>query len=141
MFVIKDKTMGKASELDDFLDKQPPLTSEEAHGPRPELQLRPELLAKALGPSNRIRRALYELNKEGADREVVLHDEKSGATAVAVPIELYLYLVTSHIQAMNLSEVSPEDGQIRPSHATLSVLGVEQVDPRAVWVHTGDPYH
>ncbi len=133
--------MGKASELDDFLDKQPPLTPEEAYGPRPELRLRPELLAKALGPSTGVRRALHELNKENADGEIVLHDKESGATAVAVPVELYLYLVSSHIRAMNLSEVSPEDGQIRPSDATLSVLGVEQVDPRAVWVHTGDPYH
>jgi hypothetical protein len=131
--------MSKGSRLLKELMAMEPLTPEEAYGPRPKLRLRSELLTQTISPAAPVREVLDRLNSGETGEEVVLHDSKTGSVAVAIPVELYLYLATSHICAMNLSEVDA-DGGIRPPDATLAALGVEQENPQATWGgQTGDP--
>lgn len=126
--------MGKASELDDFLGRQPPLTPEEVEardGPRPKLRLGPDLISRSLGPDVRASNALDQI-ASGA-KTTALRDPETDTTAVVVPAEQYLELVTSYIRDRDLSEVKL-DGQVAPSETTLLDLGVEQVNPRETWL-------
>jgi hypothetical protein len=128
--------MGKASELDDWLERNP-LTPEETEmrdGPRPKLRLGPNVLAQALDPSAKVKDVLVRVS-EAASKVTVLHDAQSGATAFAIPEEQYLELITSYIRDRDLSEVK-SDGRIAPSDETLSELGVEEINPRDTWIHT-----
>lgn len=130
--------MGKASELDDWLDSHPlaPEEIEARDGPRPKLRLAPDVLAETLDSSTSVKGVLDRVAGEGVCKIAALHDAESGATAVAVPLEQYLELVTSHIRDRSLSEVTL-DNRALPSDTTLAVLGVEQVDPQATWLHMG----
>jgi hypothetical protein len=126
--------MGKASELDDFLDRQPPLTPEEIEardGPRPKLRLGSHLLNRSLGPDAKTGDVLDRLTSE--TKVTSLHDSETGATGVVVPAEQYLELVTSYIRDRGLAEVKL-DGQVAPTDTTLLDLGVEQVNPRDTWL-------
>ncbi|HTB48560.1 MAG TPA: hypothetical protein VK712_00575 [Verrucomicrobiae bacterium] len=126
--------MGKATELDDFLDKRV-LTTEEIewrHGSRPKLRLRPEVMAQAIAPNAQVSDVLARLADADGENRTALHDPESGMMAIAVPLELYLELVTSYIKEQNLSE-GKTDGRTAPTDATLAALGIEQVDPQASW--------
>lgn len=131
--------MGKARELDNWLDSRPPLSSEETERrePRPKLRLRPEVLAQALGPAAEVKGVLDRQAGETGEKRTALHDAESGATAVAVPLEQYLELVTSYIRDRHLAQVN-HDHRVIPPDTTFSELGVEQVDPQATWLHLGD---
>lgn len=127
--------MGKATDLDDWFERHP-LTSEEMErreGPRPKLRLAPDVLAQAIDSSTQVKDALDRAVTQAAINVTALHDAESGVTAIAVPAERYLELVTSFIRDRNLSEVNL-DGRIAPSDATLSELGVEQINPRDTWI-------
>ena len=132
--------MGKASELDDWLDKQPPLTQDEVEerrgGKRPELRLRPDVLSEALHPSARVSDVLARLENRTANSVTALHDADSGTTAIAVPLEQYLQLVSAYIGDNQLLEAQL-DGRIVPPDTTLEASGVDQVDPQATWIETG----
>ena len=132
--------MGKASELDDWLDKQPPLTQEETDerrgGKRPELRLRPDVLSQALDPGAPVSDVLDRLGNETANGVAALHDADSGATAIAVPLAQYLRLVSAYIGDNQLLEAQL-DGRIVPPDATLEASGVYQADPQATWIDTG----
>lgn len=126
--------MGKASELDDDLRRHP-LTREELEqfqGPRPKLRLRAEVLERALGSSAQVQDVLELVNTQGADA-VALRDPQTDAIVVVVPAGQYLELVTAYIRDRNLAEVKLS-GQVTPSEATFSELGVEQVNPRDTWL-------
>ncbi len=129
--------MGKAGELDDYLEAHPltPKGIEARRGARPKLRLGRAVLDQALGPETEARGALDRL-ANGA-KVTALYDPESGATAVVVPVEEYLELVTAHIRDRGLAEVGL-NGQVAPSDATLSELGVEQVNPRETWLRIGD---
>lgn len=127
--------MGKGSELDDWLQKNP-LTPEEVEtreGPRPKLRLRPDMLEKALGPDSQVKEALRRVASEGADSVTALRDAESGTAAIVVPVEQYLELISSHIRDRHLAEVQL-DGQVAPSESTFAAFGVEQVNPRDTWL-------
>lgn len=127
--------MGKATEFDDLMGGMPPRTAEarERRDPRPKLRLRQEVLEQAVTPSHPVADTLSRLVDEP---EVALHDPDSGNTAIAVPLDQYLELVTSFIRDRQLAQITA-DGRAIPSEATLMGLGVEQVDPQATWLHTG----
>lgn len=131
--------MGKATELDDFLERQPPLTQEELdrRAARPKLRLRSELLEQALSPTQPVQAALEQLSGETGGKRTVLGNAESSAIAVAVPLERYLELVASYIKDRGLANVTVDYGVI-PSDATFAELGVEQVDPEASWMYFGD---
>lgn len=127
--------MGKASEFDDRIRRLTQEEYDELRGRhRPPLRLRREALERALDPSTGVGDVLHR-QSNGEDL-TVLHDARTGATAVAVPVEQYLQLVSALIGDNELSEVQL-DGTIRPSDATLAASGVEQVDPNATWIKTG----
>lgn len=129
--------MSKGSELDDWLERNPLTPDEEERlDPRPELRLAPDILAQALGPNASTKDALERVAGEGDSKVAVLRDAGSGMTAVAVPLERYLELVTSYIKDRNLSEVTV-DNRALPSAEILTALGVEQVDPQATWLYMG----
>ncbi len=132
--------MGKASELDDWLERQGPLTPEETdeRDPRPRLRLGHKVLSTALGPDQHMQHVLDRVSGTASDESVVgLCDDQSNVRAVAVPVEQYLELVTSYIRDRNLSELTLDNRSV-PSDATLAELGVEQVDPHATWLNLGD---
>jgi hypothetical protein len=127
--------MGRASELDEWLEKHP-LTSEEVEmrdGPRPPLRLGADILRESLGPETPAKDVLERLSSTVVGNVAVMRDA-SGTTAVAVPVDRYLELVSSYIRDRQLSEVNL-DGRIAPSDGTLGELGVEQVNPRDTWIH------
>jgi hypothetical protein len=129
--------MGEASKLDDYLDdlaSQPLPPEVERLDPRPKLRIAHDALARALGPNATVHNVLEQVsNGNGA---TVLHDATSDATAVVVPADEYLELVTSQIKDRGLAHVT-SDGRALPSDATLNGFGVEQVDPAATWLHIG----
>lgn len=130
--------MGKASELDDWLDRQPPLTPEERvryEGPRPQLRLRSEVVQRALGPDAPVKAALGPVAAHDAEA-VALHDPDSGVTAVVVPAEQYLELVISYIRDHGHWEMQL-DGRAAPPEGTLSAFGVEQANPQESWLRIG----
>lgn len=129
--------MGKASDLDDFLEGMPPLTQEEKdkREHRPKMRIRAEVLDQALESSAGVRDVLDRLD---GNQQVALHDAESDATAIAVPVEQYVELVRSYIKDRQLFDLTSE---APVPEATLSQLGVEQVDPHEPWLHIGNPYH
>jgi hypothetical protein len=130
--------MGKASELDDWLNRQLPLTPEEKaryEGPRPQLRLRREVVERAVGPDVPVKAALGYVASQGAEA-VALRDAESGTTAVVVSLAQYFELVSSYIRDRELAEVGL-DGRVVPSDSTFSALGVEQVNPRESWLRIG----
>ena len=131
--------MGKATELDDSLQRMPRRTPEERErfDPRPKLRLRQEVLEQAISPAQPVADALGRLAGEGSEPRVALHDPESGATAVAVPLEQYLELVTSYIKDRQLAAMTT-DARSTPPNATQIELGIEQVDPQATWLYTGE---
>jgi len=94
--------------------------------------LRPELLASGLGADASVREVLAR-QSSGAGEDITVLRDAAGATAVTIPVEQYLELVTSYIKDNELSEVNL-DGRVGPSDAVLSGLGVEQVNPRDTWL-------
>jgi hypothetical protein len=130
--------MGRATDLDNFLSKLPPAEDGEGlDGPRPELRLGAEALKQALGPDAPIRDVLDRQAAETGEKRTVLRDPKTGITSVAVPLEQYLELVTSHIRDRNIAQLTL-DNRVIPSDDVLSEFGVEQVDPQATWLHMGE---
>ena len=131
----------KASELLDDL-RQRRLTPEEREardGPRPKLRLEPTVLDRTVGAHANMQDVLTRLGGEGTAKMVVLHDADSGASAVAVPVEQYLELVTSFLKDGQVSQYQAGlDGRIAPSAAALAELGVEQVNPRDTWGRVAD---
>lgn len=121
--------MGKASELDDFLDRQQ-LTPEEME--RRKMRLRPDVLEAALPPERPIQEALNRLG-EGV-RAVALYDPSSGATAITVPLDKYFELVTAYLRYQG-SGLKDEDARshfeiMALSNEASTELGVEQGDPQ-----------
>jgi hypothetical protein len=94
--------------------------------------------AQALGPNAKVSEVVSRLAAATEGEVAALRDSES-VVVVAVPAEQYLELVTAYIRDRHLSEVNL-DGRIAPSDATLSRLGVEQVDPRDTWV-PGEGYN
>lgn len=125
--------MGKATELDDFLDRQPPITQEELE--RRKLRLRPDVMKAALIPDQPVQEALNRVS-EGA-RAVALHDPSSGTTAITVPLDQYLKLVNSYLK----DEGSDTEILALTSKASAE-LGVEQGDPhmQTAWLRLGDQH-
>lgn len=129
--------MGRASELDDWLDKLPPLSPEEAAiEPRPGLRLAPNTVRHALDSQSRLAQVIAEVSGEATSKVVALRDTDGAVAGVAIPAEQYLELVTSYIRDRNLSQVTLDNRAV-PSDATLAELGVEQVDPNATWLYLG----
>lgn len=125
--------MGKASELDDWLERHPLTPEEKARQkPRPQLRLRREVLYRALSPDVLVKEALDQVAAGGSETLAML-DAATGETAIVVPVERYLELVTSHIRDMQLDEMGL-DGRTTPSEDTFLALGVEQVDPTESWL-------
>jgi hypothetical protein len=119
--------VGKGTELVNELKS--PLTPEEIEDSRPKLRLRADVFTQAFGPNAEVKDVLDRLADETVGEVAALHDAESGTTAIVVPVERYLELITSHISDRNLSEVTL-DNRVVPSEAILSGLGVEQVDPK-----------
>lgn len=99
----------------------------------PALRLGHDEVARAIDPHASISEVLDRATGEGASKLEVIHDERTGATAVVVPVEQYLTLVTSHIAAHSLYAMTAE-GRVGPGDATLTELGVEQVNPHDTWL-------
>jgi len=130
--------MGKASELDDYLETHPLTPDEKARykRPRPQLRLRSEVVEQALDPDAPVKTALGHVATQQGAEVVALHDAESGSTAVIVPVAQYLELVSSYIRDRELAEIDL-NGRAVPSDATFSALGVEQVDPQESWLRIG----
>lgn len=125
--------MGKATDLENSIRPLTPEEMEKRLGPRPKLRLRPDVVAQALDSNAGVQDVLHRLDQQGPDGLTVLHDAASGAAAVTIPLDRYLSLVTSDIRDRQLTEAN-FDGRIGPSDATLSAMGVEQVNPRDTWL-------
>jgi hypothetical protein len=67
---------------------------------------------------------------------MALHDPDIGITAVVVPAEQYLELVTSYVRDRGHWEMQL-DGRAASPEGMLSAFGVEQVNPQESWLRIG----
>jgi hypothetical protein len=129
---------GKATEFDDAMARRT-LTPEEweARYPKPpELRLRSDTPSVEVDQTTRVQEVLVRLANEDGD-SVAVRNADGGVTAMMVPVERYLELVATEL-ANNHQGEATLDGRIVPTEAAFAASYVEQVDPNATWVDTGE---
>lgn len=138
---MAEQRKSKASELREALLK--PLTPEQRQArldslsPRPKLKLNGEVAQRALGTTANVKDVLAQLEGDDTAKVAALHDADSGASAVVIPVEQYLELVTSRLRDNEVFTFQAEpSGRVGPQETDLAELGVEQVNPRDTWWRT-----
>jgi hypothetical protein len=123
--------MGKASELDSELERQP-LTAEElaVQGGRPtlEVRLRADALTRLEGRIA-VGDALEVLEHAGG-ASIELSDFATGLRGILVPVDRYVQLLALELGSGEMQAES--DGRIRPTR--LEDSDIEQVNPADTWL-------
>jgi hypothetical protein len=123
--------MGKAGELDNYLDSLPP----KPKARWPELRLRADMPSLLVEDTTRAE-IVHELTQEHVGA-LALTDQTGAITAVAVSPEHYLELVTGALSQDETKQSAHLDRRIGPTDAALAADHVEQVDPHATWFPAG----
>lgn len=129
--------MGKASELDDFLEGRS-LTPEEVtarHPKVPELRLRADVPAVEIDGATTASNVLAHMRSENVGT-IALHEPSVNVTAVVMPVERYLELVGTELANDPFHKEAGPRG-IAPTEAALAAVHVEQVDPSDTWARGG----
>jgi hypothetical protein len=126
--------MGKASELDDFLERRRLTPEEEArrHGLRPELRLRADAPAIELEQATPVDDALAELRSKDLGA-LALRKPTGEIAAMLVTAERYLELVGTELARGSDMEVTIH-GRFAPVESAFNKAYVEQVDPHEPWI-------
>ena len=125
--------MGKASELDDYLDKRT-LTSDEIaerHPKVPELRLRADVPAVEIDETTPASSVIAHLRDENVGT-VALREPDTSAAVIVISIERYLDLVGKELASDPFNKEVGLNG-IAPTEAALAASHVEQVNPSDTW--------
>lgn len=116
---------GNASEIVDRITQRTPREEK-----LPEVRLRADTPTLEVNEDTRIRGTLDQL-QAGEVGAVALSEPGSKPSAVVIPIERYLELVTRELVAGRGTIAS--QGRIIPEDSTLAAVHIEPVDPNADW--------
>jgi hypothetical protein len=125
--------VGKASELDDWPDRQPPLTEAEiADRERraPRLKLREGVLP-IVGDDETVSEALKTLAARDHGAVELSSGEPDGQRAVLLTADRYAQLVGAELAGSSLMTFRPESGSFVPDG--LASSDVQPVDPTEPW--------